>query len=70
MKDYMELDPTIREKIMDFFKGAFGQQSEIAATLVVERDIDDEVERYRHGLEAEEKASTSSASDEQQGRLG
>lgn len=67
IKDYIELDPDMRKKLMDYFKMMFGGQAETAAAIEA-KEIDDEVESYRRELEAEKKGATLSASGELNGK--
>ena len=68
MKGYMDLDRDVRETLLNHVEQLFKNRSEIAVT--VENKIDAELESYRQELEAEQKAGTLSASEEQKGKLG
>lgn len=60
----MELPPETRSELMGLFGGIFSKHAETAATTV-EDEIEAELASYRRELEAEKKARTSSASQEQ-----
>lgn len=68
MKGDMDLDRDVRETLLNHVEQLFKNRSEIAAT--VENKIDAELDSYRQELEAEQKAGTLSASEEQRGKLG
>lgn len=61
IKSYMEVDPSVRKGVMNYFKDIFSQHSNTTTTQ--EDEIEEELERYRRELEAEKKGITSSATD-------
>ena len=68
IRGYIELDSDVRKQLMDHFKSIFAKHTDVKAPDGL--DIDQEVERYRRELEAEQKGETSSASAEQKENIG
>lgn len=74
VKGYMELDKDVRKKLMSHFKTIFNKhteaETETAATVEKDNDIEAELENYRLELIAEEKEKILSVSGKLEGKLG
>lgn len=68
VKGYISLDSDVRQNVITQFQAIFDKHSEIAATK--EDSIDQEVESYRHELQAEQKGRILSVLDLRKEELG